>query len=67
MSTCEADLSDSEVKLARVNYSYQKRSKELAKKKKKEDKRQLKLARVKNPSTENEVQPSPESPQENQT
>ena len=39
--------------MARTNYSFEKRQKELAKKKKKEEKRQRKLEK-KNPAEENE-------------
>jgi hypothetical protein len=40
--------------MARTNYSFEKRQKELAKKKKKEEKRQRKLEKQKNPAGENE-------------
>jgi hypothetical protein len=45
--------------LARTNYSWEKRQKELAKKKKKEEKRLRKLAK-KNPVEENEDLPQQE-------
>lgn len=40
--------------MARTNYSYEKRQKELAKKKKKEEKRQRKLDKQKGTTEENE-------------
>ncbi|MCL7487877.1 MAG: hypothetical protein M8357_06865 [Desulfobulbaceae bacterium] len=40
--------------MARTNYSFEKRQKELAKKKKKEEKRQRKLDKQKNPDGETE-------------
>ncbi|HKJ15704.1 MAG: hypothetical protein OES28_07300 [Desulfobulbaceae bacterium] len=45
--------------MARTNYSFEKRQKELAKKKKKEEKRQRKLEK-KNPAGENEDLPQQE-------
>ena len=45
--------------MARTNYSFEKRQKELAKKKKKEEKRQRKLEK-KNPTGENEDLPQQE-------
>ena len=44
--------------MARTNYSFEKRQKELAKKKKKEEKRQRKLEKQKDPIIEKEI-PSP--------
>ena len=52
--------------MARTNYSFEKRQKELAKKKKKEEKRQRKLENQKNPDGEvaEEVEEENLSPQE---
>jgi hypothetical protein len=50
-----------EIVLARkTNYSYEKRQKELAKKKKKEEKRQRKLEKKKNPDAERNTIPPEE-------
>ena len=46
--------------MARTNYSYEKRQKELAKKKKKEEKRQRKLEKKKNSVEEGEDIPQQE-------
>ena len=46
--------------LAKPNYSFEKRQKELAKKKKKEEKRQQKLEKQKNTDEDKDVLESPE-------
>mgnify|MGYP006385287225 CR=1 FL=1 len=46
--------------MAKPNYSFEKRQKELAKKKKKEEKRLLKLEKQKNPETDKDTFNTPE-------